>query len=510
MVELDYQIEKPYSLDDGSSSFRLGGVRYIIWSLIFVGPILIAVLSARHRLVVALFAYVNCLLYAAFAFYFAKRRTLGALIPIVAPLWLVVGSCVGIIYFSIFYPDGTYPTLALDVSYFAGGIRYQLVIFLFLLVYFSSLVWLLKGDRMVPQHSSMVSKYVGYSSIVIVVPVVILHALTLVANLPSFIEGWGFRLYNYYQSLLFVIGVLISRLSKTFIIFLCIFLGATCLFYSLGNARQFVLFPIAALTCSIFFFSELKGRTRAIIMAAAIFSIPWLLLITNTTRALLGIGAGTFEDPRYTWKLLKEWRYLVERESVGASFFGRMFFTAGNVIVAYSPSTYPYRYFSAGEYAKEVAIAVLPGPVLRRMGFIMFRQTLRLDYTGTWILRDYDINVSETTSVEVSTIGNLWMLGGYIPVLIGGFLLALIHAFVAWRVRRAWIQNPDKGIFYFSVLFFCILWCFNWDLINIWRNVVWHFIFAYFGFKLISPLLKIGYASEAVQYEEAMLEGYQL
>jgi hypothetical protein len=39
-------------------------------------------------------------------------------------------------------------------------------------------------------------------------------------------------------------------------------------------------------------------------------------------------------------------------------------------------------------------------------------------------------------------------------------------------------------------------------LIALWRTVVLQLVFAYFGFKLISPFLKIGYAAIAEQYEE--------
>jgi hypothetical protein len=135
----------------------------------------------------------------------------------------------------------------------------------------------------------------------------------------------------------------------------------------------------------------------------------------------------------------------------------------------------------------------------------IFCRTQECDYTGTWILRDYGMKVTETTSVETSTIGSLWMLGGYIPVLIGGLAMALIHSFIAWIIRRAWVRNPDRGVFYFSVFFHLIYWSLNLDLLTLWRTALLQFVFAYFGFLLINPFLKIAYAGMAEKYKQYQL-----
>ena len=96
-----------------------------------------------------------------------------------------------------------------------------------------------------------------------------------------------------------------------------------------------------------------------------------------------------------------------------------MFFTAGNVIVAHTPSMHPYRYPSPVKYAKELAIYMLPDQLIRRLTGITDPITklsvlLETDYTGTWLLRDWGMDVTPTSAVGVSTIGHFWMLGGFL------------------------------------------------------------------------------------------------
>jgi len=494
MDELEYQAEEVYSLRDSGSYGGVAWLKYVMWGLVFASPVLIGFFAASNRLAVALFAYVNCLLYGVFAIHFIKNGSLGCLIPLIAPVWLILGNCVGIIYFSFFYPDAVYTTMAGEISYFAGGIRYQLAIFIFLLAYFVSMSWLLRNDGVILQHPSMVSKYVGYLSIAFAVPIICLHMLTMAATLTNFIGVWGHRLYNYYVTLLFVAGVVIVRLSRVVKTALVVFLAIVLVFYSMGSSRAWAIFPIASLISGLFFFSEVKARTKVILLVSGIVVLPWFMLISNVTRLVLG-GAGHFEDLPYIWSTLKDWKQITKHVPADVTFFGRMFFPAGNVIVAYSPTQYPYRHFSAAGYAKEALVCMLPLPVQKFTGIMLDEREAQ--YTGWWMLLQYDIFVSESTSVPPSTIGNLWMFGGYIPVFIGGFLLALIHSFIAWIVRSGWRRSPDRGVFYFSVFYFIIFWSLNWDLIHIWRTIVLQFIAAYVGFKLISPFLKIGYASMA-------------
>lgn len=175
-------------------------------------------------------AFINCILYALFALYFLKKGTLGSLIPVVAPLWMILGSCAGIIYFAIFAPGESYTTESGFVSYFAGGFRYQLVIFCLLFTYFITMTFLLRNDKRQLQQPAAVSKYVGYLSMAIILPILFMSAISMVVNLPVSIGHWTNRLYAYYQTLLFAAGVVIVRISKLIKIFLIGFLGIYFLF----------------------------------------------------------------------------------------------------------------------------------------------------------------------------------------------------------------------------------------------------------------------------------------
>jgi hypothetical protein len=489
-------------------------IKYIIAVFVTVVPVLITLIAPSHRWVVAFMAYINCLLYSAFAVYFLKKGTLGCLIPVMAPLWLIIGTCGGIIYFAMFHPEAGYWTPGGYVSYFAGGVKYQLAIGGFLLVYLASMVRLLRGEDEVAQHPAMISSRVGYMAAAIIVfsasVEIIMWFMRTVVGTPLFLFLWVGRLFVRYKTLLFVPGAAIVRISRSGKIFLVFFLVAITFFYTLRNARAMALIPIAALFCGLLFFSESKTRTKLTVMAILIVGIPIYLMVGNTARILLGSAAGREASFEQQLSALKDWRVAAEQSETGLGFFGRMFFTSGNVIVAHTPSQYPYRYPSPVKYAKELAIYMLPDPLIRKLVGVEDRLTklsllFRTDYTGTGLLRDFGMEVSPTTSVEVSTIGHFWMLGGFLPVLLGGFAVALVHALVARITRRLWIKNPDKAVFYFACVFFCFIWSMNWDFIQLLRNLLWNSIYAFVGWMLISPFLKIGSGAMSVQYEQLEL-----
>jgi hypothetical protein len=470
--------------------------KQIVFTMVLVMPILILSLAPSYHWPIAFFAYLNCVLYGMFVIYFLKRRILNALIPAIAPIRLVLGSCVGIIYFAMFYPDGYYATMTGPVSYFAGGVRYQAAIFLFLLIYFTLMAWFLRKEPTASQNQMMCSKNIAYLCSLIIVPIIGFNAFSRIVSLPSFLDAWASRLHVYYHSLLFVVGALITRVSKNFQLWLAVFLAGMVFFYTLGNARGRAMAPIMAMICGMFLFSALKSRTKIIIICIIAFLLPWYMLIGNTTRALSRTSGGAFEDLGYRLSLLKQWKTVVKEQSVGLSFFGRLFYTGGNVIVAQLPSQYPYRSFSLPGYAKEALIFILPGPIIQKMQSAAFgskvSKIVSANYTGNWMANDYGLNVSETTAVTTSLIGNLWMFGGFTMIFFGAFLLAMLHKFSAWILRRAWDYRPEKGIFYFAIVFQNIYSTFDHDLISQWRGTIWLFIFAFSMYKLVvEPLLRI-------------------
>jgi len=479
---------------------------------IYVVGIILAIagiaLTPIYLWAVVFMAYTNCILYTFFAIHFLKKGTLNSLIPVVAPLWMVVGSCLGVIYFATFFPFESYEAGGGYIGFLDGGVRYQMAIFIFMLVYFITMAWFLRKEKTLGQHPSKVSKYIGLLSLAIGAPILFLMAALKLVDLPPFLSEWTNRLFVYYQSVLFVTGIVINRLSKTIKIWLVVLLGSIALLYLLRGSRGQALVPAVSLLTAILFFSEVKTRTKLILVASLLIIIPWYMILGTAVRSLLGPGAAHSQTLGERWSAIKEWKSVATGKPVFGELFGRTFFTAGNLIVAYTPSEYPYRQFSLGKYIKEFAIYMMPEPLIRRVIKLdpgRLSIVLNTEYTGTTVLLEYGIFISEETSVEVSTIGNFWMLGGYKAVFIGGFLVALLHGIVACGIRRAWLKNPDKGAFYFGVQFFLFLYAMNYDFIYMCRSTLMLFIFAFVGYKLISPLLQNSYARMAAARQEKML-----
>ena len=491
MNQLDYYDTSIEEVEPFPAVRSMKLLKYLVAAalLVLLGAILL--FSASNRLAIALMAYLNCVLYSAFSLFFYKKRTVSSLIPIATPMWMIFGSCLGIIYFSIFYPNSVHSTLTGLVSHFAGGVRYQLVIFLLLLSYFLTMALVLRKDTPGTQHPFMCTKRIAVLAFMIFIPVVLLNAVSKVVTFPGPILYLADGLFLYCSSLLFVAGALIKKVSKTMKIVLAAFLAASVLFYTIGNARAAAIKPILALLYGIFLFSELSPKTKAIIFMVCLAVLPTYVVIGNTTRLLLGKSG--FEDLAYRWQTLKEWRYVVARQG---DFlyrnFGRFFYTGGNVIITSTPSELPYLPFSPVAYGREMVEALVPGVILYRPY-----------YRGNWKLPDYGINVIPgVTSVEVSLIGHLWLLGGYLPVIGGGIVLGLVHGLLAWRMRRNWLRSPDRSVFYFGILF--VSFGLASDLISIWRTAIWHLMFAFIAFKLISPFLRL-----EIKAEDTLSSGYE-
>jgi hypothetical protein len=340
--------------------------KYLIVVLAIVCPALIACLSPGHRWAVSFMAYLNCLIYGIFSVYFLRKGTLGCLIPVLALLWLVMGSCLGIIYFAIFFPDGSYPTPGGSVSFFAGGVKYQLAIMLYLIAYLVSMVRLLRKESTIEQHPRMISKRIGKMSIYIIVFAISLQIILLLLPVPLVWSLWAGRLFVRYKTLLFVAGVVFVALSivtKTWLVgFLLVMVG----FFTVRNNRAMAVVPCLAFFGGLFFFSELKTRTKLNLALIVAIGLPLFLIISNTTRIILGPA---HIDASMGQKLsaFKNWKSVLQQTDAGKSFFGRMYFTSGNVIVAYTPSLYSYKPFSPLQYGKEFAIYMLPDQVIRKL-----------------------------------------------------------------------------------------------------------------------------------------------
>lgn len=487
MTQVELIEQQPYDVEENIAPSKSMWPRYII-VIVGIALAIATVLAPTKLWSIVFMADINCMLYAFFAFHFFKKGTLGALIPVIAPLYMVLGSCVGIIYFAIFFPNYGYKIEDGFISYFAGGIRYQLVIFIFLLMYFTVLSWLLRKDRSGDQNPAANTKYVGYAAIAIGLPILALSSISTAFGLPLFLQSWGWRLFFYYQSILFAAGVVFDRLSKSVKIILLGCLGITSFLYLLKDARGMALMPIESIFIGLFLFSSCSRKVKAAWLTGMLIFVIFFLLIGTTLRTMLGAGGARENDVETRMAALRDWKTAAADKSVLGNVFGRLFYTAGNVVIAYTPSRYAYRDFSIAKYAKEFVLYMIPEPILRRIIHLepgKLYKVLETEYSSPFVLLDYGIWISEESSVEVSAIGHFWMLGGYLYVVCGGVMVALLHSIIIYVIRRAWNRDPDKGVFYFAVLLYPIIGTMNSDFILLVRLTLIPLLFAFIGYKLI-------------------------
>jgi len=496
MSQDDFQDEsteqQTYDTEENIAPYMLTWPRYII----IIGSIVLALvvtISAPAGLWPVVFmAYINCMLYAFFATKFLRKRTLSALIPVISPLWMVLGSCVGIIYFAIFFPNDGYVIEDGFVSYFAGGVRYQLVIFIFLLMYFVVLSWVLRKDQPGEQNPAANTKYIGYAAIATGIPILAMYPVSVTFGLPLFLQAWSFRLFFYYQSILFAAGVVFDRLSKSVKIILFGCLGIISFLYLLRDARGMALMPIASMFIGLFFFSSCSRKAKAAWLPGLLIFMIFFMLIGSTLRTLLGHGGALTYNLSTRWATLKDWKSAAAGKDAIKSVFSRLYYTAGNAVVAYTPSRHAYRNFSIAKYAKEFVLYMIPEPILRRIIPLepgKLYKVLGTELSSPFVLLDYGIWISEQTSVETSTIGHFWMLGGYWYVVCGGVMVALLHSIIIYVIRHAWNSDPDKGVFYFAVLINQIIGTMNSDFILLARLTLIPLFFAFIGYKLIKPFI---------------------
>jgi len=508
MAHADSLEQQIYDIEENIAPSKLMWPRYILLAVGIIGIGGVA-FTPIYLWPTVIMAYINCMLYAFFALRFLKKGTLCSLIPVIAPLWMVLGSCVGVIYFATLFPNEGYETEGGFVSYFAGGIRYQLVIFIFLLMYFAVLSWVLRKDQPGEQSPTANTRYIGYAAIAMGIPILALCSIAVTIELPLSLTHWSNRLFFYYKSILFAAGVVFNRLSKIVKIILFGCLGVISFLYMLRDARGMALIPIAALFIGVFFFSTYSKKAKITWLTAMVIFTLFVMLIGSTLRTLLGPGGARAYGMEARMAALKDWKTAVAMKPVLGSLFGRLFFTAGNNVIAYTPSRYAYRDFTIAKYAKEFVLYMIPEPILRRIIPLApgkLYKVLGTELSSPFVLQDYGITITEASSVETSIIGHFWMLGGYLYVVCGGVMVALVHCIIIYVIRRTWNSNPDKGIFYFAVLLYPIIWTTNSDFILFTRFTFLPLIFAFIGYKLIKPFLNIGYAISGSQSEEQIAE----
>jgi hypothetical protein len=255
-------------------------------------------------------------------------------------------------------------------------------------------------------------------------------------------------------------------------IILGIFLPCFVFFYTLGNARLMAMMPTMLFIFGVLFASKISPKTKLIILVSLVLLVPIYLVIGNATRILTGsIG---FENLGYRFEALKDWRQAAQQTTPLRALFGRLFFTAGHTIIIETPEYYPYRDFEFIPYFKEFFLMLLPGRIYYRPY-----------YSGSIVLTDYGFMITEQTSVEVSLIGNLWLMGGAWIVFIGGIFTAGLQYLLIKVIRRAWRRSQFKAMLYVGLISSLLFGASGQDIMSNWRNIVWQLIYGFLFYLFI-------------------------
>lgn len=448
--------------------------------LVFTGLLVLlamVLLFTGSHFAVCMTAYLNIMIGSLAVLYFVKRSTPETLVPALFLPLMLFSWPLGSIFFAIRFPDFSYGLMHTELPMLYRNFRVQQAVLCFLLGYLPMMFMMARNSR--PQSGGLVvnpAKIGGFISLFTIF-LFLIHSFSRVVSLPGFVMYIMNGLMKYSSGLLFVPGALFTYLSKKTKIFLLVSLPPILFFYTLGNARGFVTVPLALFFFGLIFFSHLSNKTKIMIIVTGMILLPIYVLIGNTTRTVLGeIG---FRDLGARWEALKQWREVSEGKSALAATFGRMFFTGGHSIITQTPETYSYLPFSLFGYVREYLTTLIPG----RIYYHPF-------YTGNWILDRYGFMINEETSVEVSMVGNMWLLGGFFPVFVGGFILSIIHSGFMYLLRRAWRQSAFKAILILAFTGNLLVGAAGLDIIAHWRNLIYRIVFALFVYFFIVALVQ--------------------
>lgn len=443
-------------------------------------PLGIAALAPQDAWGAALLAYVNALIIGVSAVRLLKQGTLQGLIPVLFLLWMGLGWVLGTMYFAMFVPEMTYKTMNDERLVLAGNAKLQLCVLVFLVLYLS--IFGLLASRRVrfteyPIDGRRATR-LSLAAAALFVPGLTLNALGKLQLLPEPLEYVANGANLYLAALPLVIGAMFGHIGFALRFLTLTFLGAVAAFNILGNARGDAAMPIAMFTLGYMFISGVTPRRKFISMIVGAFVFLVIVVVGDTTRAVLrNIGFG---DLSARVEALGQWQEVAARTSPFTKTFGRLFWTAGHTILTMMPESYSYLDFEPDVYFTELLMRQLPGKLVHTPAY----------YSSTERLRAYDFNITDKSSVELSFLGSMWMLGGWVPLILGSIAIALIHVLLSHLLAALASRSCYAAVFVFAMIALALLWGQNLDLISQTRWLTWRVGIATVLYVLfVGPLL---------------------
>lgn len=438
-------------------------------------PLLILTFTRSEHQPAALMAYLNAVIIGSAAVHFTRQGTLQGLIPVLFLLWPGMGWVLGTIYFAMFVPEMSYMTMNSKRYNLDGAAKLQSAILVFLLIYLSIyLLFAAKRPRLSECCVDRVkARRLALATLGIVVPGLTLNAVRKLFGLPGPLEYLANGANLYVSALPLVIGAVFASLNTPIRVITLAFLGAVAVFNVLGNARGDAAMPLAMFSLGYMFVSGVSAKRKftAAVVGAVVFLA--IVVIGDTTRVVLGnIGFGNLEQ---RVEALSQWREVTAKVSPFTKTFGRLYFTAGHTLVTMIPDTYSYLDFDPALFVEELLARQAPAVLYNHPPY----------YSTPFLLKRYDFNITEETSVELSFIGSLWMLGGWLPLILGSIGISLVHVLLSRMLARMARRSAYRAVFCFAMIALAILWAQNLDFISQTRWLAWRLVFAtilYFGF----------------------------
>lgn len=449
-----------------------------MYVLLVALPILIALTVPAKYLLGSMLAYANVLIIVMAMIRFTRQQSLQGVLHILFLTWMLASWPLASLYLAMTFPGSYYQVLHQRRFHLDGMERLQLAMMAFLLVYVPITLALSKRGQPFVLHSPATSsdRRTATAMLFFVMSAILLNAVSKIVSLPEPVEYVAIAGYNYLHSLMLLVGALFPRLPFYTRALALAFMGASGAFYMIGNHRGAAALPLALFLAGLLFFSEMRPRWKMGLVITGAIVMPLALALGDITRDLTKTsGFSNFEQRIEAFSRLGEY---IQSTPLFARSFQRTFSTGGHTLVTMMPEPYPYLGFSFTAYVREFFERLIPGKLYYHPY-----------YSTTALLRTYDFYITDKTSVELSFIGSLYMLGGFIPIIIGTIFIALVHCWFGRWIGKAQRASPYKGLFYCGMLAQTFLWGQNLDPISHFRTLVWQALAAAILYYLLVRIL---------------------
>lgn len=439
---------------------------WIVWPwvcVLMVLPLAILALAEDRDRTGLILAYVNVALIGSTIVYFVTRHTFAALVPVLWFSWLLLSWPSATIYMGLFEPEARY--VLVDETYrrcLDGNERMQFVVLIHALTYLMVIALFAPKGAAVPDFSANDSTAwrLGVAATLLAMFAIGIHAIgARLGEGPISYIGTG--AFIYLNGFPFIIGALFPRIPIAIRGVFLGFLIVVGLFYLVAGARTWALLPFVLMVAGLLFCAAYPQRIKLLVILAFVVGFPIAVVFGETTQALTQTkGFERFEERQA--QLQGTWRQNLAQGSTIGRTFGRTFSTGGHSIVTLTPESYDYLEFNAGNYLTElVTVIFVPGAIYGGRY-----------YASTTQLKRYGMRITEKTSVELSFVGSLWLIGGWLPLIVGTALVAVMHALMMRWIHSATLASPYQGLFYVAMTAYPIFWGYNLDPISHTRGVV--------------------------------------